>query len=72
MRKRDLALIVGFMACFTGALGTMSLWQIQTQRRSEVNVGSICDRLEKLDGKPCSLVQPSDAEMRMFTFLRWR
>lgn len=72
MRKRDLMLIVGFMACFTLALAALILSNIETQRRSETNIGLLCAKLEAIDGKPCQLLQPSEEETRLFAFIRRR
>lgn len=58
------------MACFTAAIACLILLQMQGQARSEVNVAGICSRLERIDGEPCALVQPSATETRLFAFLR--
>lgn len=72
MRKRDLFLIIGAMACFTAAIASLILLQIQGQMRSETNVAQICYRLQMVDGRPCDLLQPSDTETRLFSFIRRR
>lgn len=72
MRKRDLLLVIGFMACFTAALGSLVIMQIQGQIRSEENVNRICAYLQTRDGRPCDLLQPSETETRVFGFIRRR
>ncbi|WP_182422342.1 hypothetical protein [Aureimonas sp. ME7] len=72
MRTRDLILIIGAMACFTMAIATLILINGQTTHRSERNIQIICDELQKLNGKPCQLLQPSDTETKLFAFIRRR
>ncbi len=70
MRKRDLAFIITAMACFSLALASLILFQMQASTRAERNVAILCDKLTEINGKPCDLVQPSEAETRLFAFIR--
>lgn len=58
MRPRDLVLLILIMACFTGAIISVLVWQEQTRKRSAINVDLICSQLQDLTGKPCRLRRP--------------
>ncbi len=70
MRRRDLVLIITILVCVIGALGTLTLIQMEAAGRSERNVRLICEKLQRIDGEPCQLEQPSDTGTRLFAFIR--
>ncbi len=70
MTRRDLLLIIGAMACFTAAIAALIVMSAESSRRAERNVDILCRKLVQVTNQPCELIQPSDAETKLFAFIR--
>ena len=72
MRRRDLVLVIAIMACFIAALGALITLQMEASARSEANIRTICQKLQKMDGQPCNLIAPPPASNRLNAWIRGR